>query len=118
MSAVLALLVPGAEGRAALAAATAEAERRGARLVVAGEEGLLRAAVDDPVHAESLRAAQAIEVEAPADGDALATIVADEGVDLVVVGMRRREGAGRLLVATPAMRAVLAVDATVLVVRP
>jgi len=118
MSAVLALLVPGAEGRSALAAAAAEADRRGSRLVVAGEEALLRTLADERGSSESLRDARTIEVEAPADGDALASIVSDEGVDLVVVGMRRREGAGRLLVATPAMRAVLAVDAPVLVVRP
>ncbi|WP_203136275.1 universal stress protein [Microbacterium sp. JZ31] len=106
---MLAVRAPGAEGQAALAAAVEEAALRRVPLVVATTPGASADAGGD---------ARVVVLADPDDAEDLARIVEENEVALVVVGMRRREETGRFVVATAVMRAVLTLDAPVLVVRP
>lgn len=121
------------EGRAALAAATAEAVRRSAGLViVAGGRGADRA-TDSPAGAapeSGLPAEVTAELEArgvryevrpprpdlePADD--LMTVADEVEAELIVIGLRRRSPVGKLMLGANAQRVLLDASCPVLTVK-
>ena len=129
MSGVVVGYVPGAEGRAALAAGIAEARVRAARFVVVNTTRG-DALVDDRYLAgddlEALRAELAsldvaAELRQPATWDDVAEdldAVADEiDADLIVIGLRRRSPVGKLILGSAASRILLTAHHAVLAVK-
>lgn len=118
------------EGEAALEAAIAEATLRGATLVVV--HSLMGGGRDEykmPEYTEALRGVderlreKGIDFEVRelvrgnAPGDDLAAFAREEGVDLIVIGLRRRSPVGKLVLGSNAQDVLLGADCPVLAVK-
>jgi nucleotide-binding universal stress UspA family protein len=116
------------EGRAALDVAVQEAKLRGTELVVVN--GTLGDSLHDPRFASDADMAQVrasldtagvdvrIVHEAGTEAtDQILALASQEGVQLVVIGMRRRSPVGKLLMGSRAQRILLESDAPVLAVK-
>ena len=126
---VLVGYVPNALGEAALTAAVEEARRRGERLLVvnmsrddvlvdarrAGEEQLARVGRD---LAELGARFEVRQVEEGNDAaDALLGLAGQEGVSVIVIGLRHRSPVGKLLLGSVAQRVLLDAPCPVLAVK-
>lgn len=119
------------EGEAALTAALAEAELRGATLVVVhslygGErdESQLPAYTKSLQEVEQRLGAAGVDfqirelVRGKAPGDDLLSFAAEEDVDMIVIGIRRRSPVGKLILGSNAQDILLGADCPVLAVKP
>lgn len=119
------------EGEAALDAAIAEAELRGARLVVV--HSLFGGGRDEdklPEYTEALRevgerlGARGVDheirelVRGNSPGEDLLRFAEDEGIDLIVIGVRRRSPVGKLVLGSNAQDILLGASCPVLAVKP
>jgi nucleotide-binding universal stress UspA family protein len=125
---VLVGYIPTPEGRAALSAAVAEAKRRTTSLVVLNASS--GDSLVDPRHATTEAMAE-IDRELAAAGvphtvehlsghdpvDEIVRRAGHDGVDLVVIGLRRRSPVGKLLMGSAAQRILLEVGCPVLAVK-
>ena len=108
------------EGQAALAAGVAEAERRGARVVVVhpgddgGDLGPVRQVLEGAGVEHDL---QPLPPGAEVS-DVLVTSAEDLGAELIVIGLRRRSPVGKLILGTNAQRVLLDAPCPVLTVKP
>jgi nucleotide-binding universal stress UspA family protein len=120
--------VPNPRGRAALEHALAEAERRGARLVVVNasrgdalvDEEYLQGAELRQLEADLTVTGVPFELRRPIGRDVaeeLSAAAAETGAELVVIGLRRRSAVGKLLMGSAAQRILLDVDCPVLAVK-
>ena len=115
------------EGEAALAAAVAEARRRGTRLVVVlsrraqGEDHAVLEAEADAVRDRLDDADIAYEVRQLRRGtevaDDLIAAAEEEGAELIVIGLRRRSPVGKLILGSNAQRILLDAPCPVLAVK-
>ncbi len=115
------------EGEAALAAAVAEARRRGSRLVVVlsrraqGEDHTMLEAEADVVRDRLDVADVAYEVRQLRRGtdvaDDLITAAEEEHAELIVIGLRRRSPVGKLILGSNAQRILLDAPCPVLAVK-
>ena len=118
------------EGEAALEAAIGEARLRGATLVVV--HSLVGGGRDEdqlPAYTEALRrvaerlTAEGIDheirelVRGNAPADDLVGFARDEGIDLIVIGLRRRSPVGKLVLGSNAQDVLLGADCPVLAVK-
>ncbi|MFH5823028.1 universal stress protein [Georgenia sp. AZ-5] len=116
------------EGDAALAAAVAEARRRGNKLVVVLSR---RAQDEDPAaleaEADTVRdrlddADVSYEVRQLRRGsdvaDDLVSTAVEDGAELIVIGLRRRSPVGKLILGSNAQRILLDAPCPVLAVKP
>jgi nucleotide-binding universal stress UspA family protein len=121
-------VVPNPRGQAALEHAVAEAQRRGARLVVVNssrgdalvDEEYLQGAPLRQLEDELTVSGVSFELRQPVGRDVaeeLAAAVADTDADLLVIGLRRRSAVGKLLMGSAAQRILLDVDCPVLAVK-
>lgn len=121
--------VPTPEGEAAVDAAAAEAGLRGGSVVLVNTSRG-DAAVDERYANESELAAAEARVRAAGVevsirqsiaahdiADALITTAADEGADLIVIGLRRRTPIGKFILGSTAQRVLLEADIPVLAVK-
>ncbi len=120
--------VPTPRGRAALEHALAEAERRGARLVVVNssrgdalvDEEYLQGDALRRLHDELTVSGVPFELRQPVGRDAaeeLADAAEETGAEVLVIGLRRRTAVGKLLLGSAAQRILLTVDCPVLAVK-
>ncbi len=120
--------VPTPRGRAALEHALAEAERRGARLVVVNSSRGDALVDEEYLQGDALRRLQdeltvsgvPFELRSPVGRDVaeeLADAVEDTGAEVLVIGLRRRTAVGKLLLGSAAQRILLAVECPVLAVK-
>jgi nucleotide-binding universal stress UspA family protein len=120
--------VPTPRGRAALDHALAEAERRGARLVVVNssrgdalvDEEYLQGDPLRRLHDELTLTGVPFELRQPVGRDVaeeLADAVAETGAEVLVIGLRRRTAVGKLLLGSAAQRILLTVECPVLAVK-
>lgn len=122
--------VPTPEGEAALDAALDEARRRGASLVLVntsrGDAYVdERYAKPDELDAAKARIReQGVEVTVRQGvsgrdvADALLAAADEEGVELIVIGVRRRSPVGKLILGSTAQRILLDATVPVLAVKP
>lgn len=118
------------EGEAALEAAIGEARLRGATLVVV--HSLVGGGRDEdqlPAYTDALRrvadrlTAEGIDheirelVRGNAPADDLVGFARDEGIDLIVIGLRRRSPVGKLVLGSNAQDVLLGADCPVLAVK-
>ena len=122
--------VPKPEGEAALAASIAEAQLRGADLVVvnshrarhddAEEHGRIEAELDD-VRARVGEAGVAVDIRHAETGleasEDLLSIAEELDAELVVIGLRRRTPVGKLILGSNAQRILLDAHCPVLAVK-
>jgi nucleotide-binding universal stress UspA family protein len=102
------------EGRAALSAAIEEAALRGTALQIMGPDaGEVSAEAESDIRA-AIAAAAAAGVQAslrPSEGNDAADRMIDasyeEGVELIVIGVRRRSPVGKLFLGSTAQRVIL-----------
>ncbi len=128
---VLVGFITSPEGEAALEAAIAEAKLRDATLVVV--HSLIGGGRDEdkmPEYTVALRdVASRLEsegvdhqirelVRGNSPGDDLLRFAADESVDLIVIGVRRRSPVGKLVLGSNAQDVLLGADCPVLAVKP
>lgn len=119
------------EGEAALTAALAEAELRGATLVVVHslygggrDESQLPAYTKSLQEVEQRLGAAGVDfqirelVRGKAPGDDLLSFAAEEDVDMIVIGIRRRSPVGKLILGSNAQDILLGADCPVLAVKP
>jgi nucleotide-binding universal stress UspA family protein len=134
---ILTGLLHSPEGDAAIAAAVREARERGAELHLVtflttphdpqgsqrfskDLQGVLDAAEIEaaPLREEGLR----VKVHAPrgthAPSEAILQVAAEERVDLIVIGMRRRSRVGKIVLGSNAQDILLGAEAAVLAVKP
>lgn len=119
------------EGEAALTAATAEAKLRGATLVVV--HSLYGGGRDEdkiPAYTKSLQEVEqrldASDVDyqirelvrGKAPGQDLLSFAAEEDVDMIVIGIRRRSPVGKLILGSNAQDILLGAECPVLAVKP
>lgn len=119
------------EGEAALNAAIEEARLRSATLVVV--HSLHGGGRDEELLPEYTRALQDVEerlrsvgvdfeirelVRGNSPGDDLLQFAADEGADLIVIGIRRRSPVGKLVLGSNAQDIILGASCPVLAVKP
>lgn len=101
------------EGEAAQAAAVDEARRRGLRLVVVplseGTPEVAAEGIEVSVHGPDARDRDVV-------GDFL-DIAAEEGAELIVIGVRHRSAVGKLLLGSSAQQILLEAAAPVLAVK-
>jgi nucleotide-binding universal stress UspA family protein len=120
--------VPTPRGRAALEHALAEAERRGARLVVVNssrgdalvDEEYLQGDALRRLHDELTVSGVPFELRQPVGRDAaeeLADAAEETRAEVLVIGLRRRTAVGKLLLGSAAQRILLTVDCPVLAVK-
>lgn len=121
--------IPSPIGRAALAAAVAEARKRGARLVVvnaAGTDVLIdenHATEADLAQVESQISTAGIEFEirqptrSQSPADTLVEVAREVDALLVVIGLRRRSLVGKMIMGSTAVRVLLAAPCPVLTVK-
>lgn len=121
--------VPRPEGRAALDAGIEQARSRGARLVVVNasrgdslvDQRYLQGAARDELKTELDGLDVPAELYQPPSGsdvaEQIADLVARDGVELVVIGLRRRSAVGKLIMGSAAQRILLEVDCPVLCVK-
>ena len=116
-----------AEGRAALDAAVAEAQRRGERLqvLVHGPRGSDQSDIDSAVaeareRLDSTDVGHDVQHVQPGDDVAEALMNAAETTDasLIVIGLRRRSPLGKLILGSNAQRILLDAPCHVLAVKP
>ncbi|MBB3085611.1 universal stress protein [Geodermatophilus sabuli] len=121
-------VVPNPRGQAALEHAVAEAQRRGARLVVVNSSRGDALVDEEYLQGPPLRQLEAdltvsgvpFELRQPVGRDVaeeLAAAVAETDADLLVIGLRRRSAVGKLLMGSAAQRILLDVDCPVLAVK-
>jgi nucleotide-binding universal stress UspA family protein len=128
---VLVGFIKSAEGQAALEAAIAEAKLRQARLVVV--HSLVGGGRDEeklPEYTAALRevgdrlSAEGVDheirelVRGNSPGDDLLGFAAEEAVDLIVIGIRRRSPVGKLVLGSNAQDVLLGASCPVLAVKP
>ena len=117
------------EGNAAFAQALAEAARRSTDLVVlnSGRAGahvdpaLASQAQLDRLRAEAAAATIPIEIRQPVDGnsavDDLIDASTEDGIDLTVIGLRRRTAVGKFVLGSSAQRVLMEAHTPVLAVK-
>ncbi|NMR19369.1 universal stress protein [Cellulomonas fimi] len=123
--------LPTVEGRTALEAATAEAEKRGTRLVVVtvhrtsasdGDERLAEERALDAVRQDLAKRGVPHEVRLVGrTGDVADDLLAaaeNTGAELIVIGLRRRSPVGKLILGANAQRILLDAPCPVLAVKP
>jgi len=121
--------LPSLEGNAAFAQALAEAARRSTDLVVINS-GRAGAHVDpalasqadlDRLRAEAAEVTVMIEIRQPVDGHSAADDLIDasteDGVDLTVIGLRRRTAVGKFVLGSSAQRVLMEAHTPVLAVK-
>jgi nucleotide-binding universal stress UspA family protein len=128
---VLVGFITSPEGEAALDAAIAEAKLRTARLIVV--HSLVGGGRDEDKLPESAAALEAVAARLEAEGveheirelvrgnspgDDLLAFASEEGVDLIVIGVRRRSPVGKLVLGSNAQDVLLGADCPVLAVKP
>ncbi len=128
---VLVGFIKSAEGEAALEAAIAEAKLRSGTLVVV--HSLMGGGRDEdklPEYTTALRevderlTAEGVDheirelVRGNSPGDDLLRFADDEGVDLIVIGVRRRSPVGKLVLGSNAQDVLLGASCPVLAVKP
>lgn len=121
--------LPSPEGNAAFAQALAEAARRSTDLVVINssrggahvDPALASQADLDRLSVEAAEAAITIEIRQPVDGrsaaDDLIDASAEDGVDLTVIGLRRRTAVGKFVLGSSAQRVLMEAHTPVLAVK-
>ena len=131
MSTILVGYVPTPEGRAALQRGIEEATLRDARLLVVNShrggtsfdrgEAIASAAELSDVEAELRASGVDFEVRGLVRGqevsDDLVAVAADEGAQLIVIGLRRRSPVGKLILGSNAQRILLDAGCPVLAVK-
>jgi nucleotide-binding universal stress UspA family protein len=119
------------EGRAALDAAIAEAKQRGGELIVVHsmrgggreDEREIIAYRDELAEVERRLASEGISfqirelVRGQSPSEDLVEFANDEGVDLIVIGVRRRSPVGKLVLGSNAQDILLRADCPVLAVK-
>jgi len=126
---ILAGYVKSPEGRAALDAAVAEAHLRGAKLVVVhslrggSDEELLPAYREELARVEAELKEEGLDheirelVRGNSPGEDLLEFAASEGIDMIVIGVRRRSPVGKLVLGSNAQDILLRADCPVLAVK-
>ena len=121
--------IPNAQGEAALRAAVAEAQLRGARLLVVNAAGTdafadeRRAGEDDVAGLRETLAAAGVEYDYRRTGadrnaaEALVSVAEESGAALIVIGLRSRSLVGKLLMGSNAQRILLDAPCPVLSVK-
>ncbi len=127
---ILAGYIPTPEGVAAVDWATAEAQQHGASLFVlnTGKDGnyadpqFAEAGDIDALDAQLSAAGIPHTILRPTDGinaaDSLLTAADQNGVDLIVIGVRRRSPVGKLITGSTAQAVILGADCPVVAVKP
>lgn len=127
MSVLLGYL-PTPEGNAAFTQALAEAARRSTSLVVINsarvgahvDPALASQADLDRLRAEAAAAAIKIEIRQPVAGHAADDIIeasAEDGIDITVIGLRRRSSVGKFVLGSSAQRILMEAHTPVLAVK-
>jgi nucleotide-binding universal stress UspA family protein len=121
--------VPTPEGNAAFAHALAEAARRSTGLILVNSaragahvaRALASQSDLDQLRAKAAAAAVNIEIRQPLDGQSAADDLIDasgeEGVDLIVIGLRRRTAVGKFVLGSSAQRVLMEAHTPVLAVK-
>lgn len=108
--------VPKPEGEAALARAVAEAQLRGARLIVVNTHTV--GDFDTKILDDSGIGYDVRNFGSDVDpADELVAIARDNDAELIVIGLRRRSPVGKLILGSSAQRILLDADCAVLAVK-
>jgi nucleotide-binding universal stress UspA family protein len=128
MSVLLGYL-PTPEGNAAFTFALAEAARRSTGLIIVNSaragahvDPALASQTDlDRLHADSAAAAVELEIRQPVDGhsaaDDLIDASSEPGVEVTVIGLRRRTAVGKFVLGSNAQRVLMEAHTPVLTVK-
>ena len=129
MTAVVVAYVPTPVGRAALTHGIAEAQRRGARLVVVNTSRGDALVDERYVQGEALTALQDELAGLPVEtdlrhlsqgrdiADELDAVVTEVGAELLVIGLRKRSQVGKLIMGSAATRILVTVGCPILCVK-